>query len=74
MPTSFIGGGAKTRLVPTSPGDSDAIYQALVREWCFAQGPSSSTTTTSSSGETTPVMVVKNPSPLGLTCALGDGE
>ena len=54
---------------PSTPGGSDAIYQALVREWCFAQGPSSST-----SGEATPVPV-QNPSPLlGLTCALRDGE
>lgn len=55
---------------PSTPGDSDAIYQALVREWCFAQGPSSSNSTP---GETTPVLV-KSPSPLGLVCALGDGE
>ena len=52
----------------STPEDSDAIYQALVREWCFAQGPSDS-----NSGETTPV-VVKSPSPLGLVCAMGDGE
>ena len=62
---SFIGSSKS----PSTPGDSsDAIYQALVREWCFAQGPSSS-----ASGETTPVLV-NSPSPLGLTCALGDGE
>ena len=66
---SFI--GSSNSRSPSSPGDSDAIYQALVREWCFAQGPSSSSN--SASGNTTPVLV-KNPSPLGLTCALGDGE
>ena len=72
MPSSFIG---KTRIPPGGGGgDSDAIYQALVREWCFAQGDSMTNTnaTSSTSGETTPVLVVKNP---GLTtCALGDGE
>jgi hypothetical protein len=61
---SFIGSSKS----PSTPGDSDAIYQALVREWCFAKGPS-----TSMSGETTPVLV-NSPSPLGLACALGDGE
>ena len=58
---SFIGNPRS----PSTPEDSDAIYQALVREWCFAKGPSS--------GETTPVLV-KSPSPLGLACALSDGE
>ena len=58
---SFIGNSK----LPSTPGDSDAIYQALVREWCFAQGPSNS-----NSGETTPVLV-NSPSPLGLIC---DGE
>lgn len=48
---------------PPTPGDSssDAIYQALVREWCFAKGPSAS-------GEITPIVVapaVKSQSPLG---------
>ena len=55
---------------PSSPEDSDAIYQALVREWCFAQGSSNST---SGEPETTSV-IVKSPSPLGLICALDDGE
>jgi len=32
---------------PGGGGDSDAVYQALVREWCFAQGPTTS-------GEMTP--------------------
>lgn len=58
---------------------SDAIYQALVREWCFAQGPSSSSSSTTS-GEMTPVQKslrespILSPSPLGreLTCVLGD--
>jgi hypothetical protein len=27
---------------PAGGGDSDAIYEALVREWCFAQGPAAS--------------------------------
>ena len=61
-PTSTppIHGGGVTPV--SSP--SDAIYQALVREWCFAQGPgpvvSSISTTTATtgggSGETTPVV------------------
>lgn len=58
---SFIGNSKS----PSTLGGSDAIYQALVREWCFAQGPSIST-----SGKTTPVLV-KSP---GLICASGDGE
>ena len=62
---------------PPLGGDSaasDAIYQALVREWCFAQAPSSSSS--SGSGERTPVVAKSpgSPSPLGLglVCALGD--
>jgi hypothetical protein len=62
---------------PPLGGDSaasDAIYQALVREWCFAQAPSSSSS--SESGERTPVVVKTpgSPSPLGLglVCAMGD--
>ena len=65
---SFIGSSSSNSPSSTPGKDSDAIYQALVREWCFAQGPSSSP-----SGETTPILV-NSPSPLGLTCALGDGE
>jgi len=49
---------------PPSPGSAsnDAIYQALVREWCFAQGPAPVVgsigvlSSSSSSGETTPVV------------------
>ena len=61
MPSSVTTSNSKS---PSSPEDSDAIYQALVREWCFAQGSSNST-----SGGTTSV-IVKSSSPLGLD----DGE
>ena len=68
---SFLGSNSSKSPSTTPGGDSDPIYQALVREWCFAQGPPPSSPI---SGETTPVLVVNRPSPLGLTCALGDGE
>ena len=51
---------------------SDDIYQALVREWCFAQGPGPvvvgsvgmSGLASSSSGQTTPVFLPRLASPL----------
>ena len=54
---------------PGGGGDSDAIYQALVREWCFAQGP------TTTSGEMTPKVQVGadgGANSPGLICTLGD--
>ncbi|KAF8816155.1 hypothetical protein BYT27DRAFT_7333532 [Phlegmacium glaucopus] len=68
MPAT-VGGGPT---LPPTPGSAsnDAIYQALVREWCFAQGPGpvvGSIGVLSASGETTPVGS-------GTSLGLGGGE
>lgn len=60
---------SKSPPIPPSASSSDAIYQALVREWCFAQGPgpvvggisNNATSAVLGSGESTPVVVVGSP-------------
>ena len=44
---------------PAAQKTDDALYQAFVRQWCFAQGPSPATTSTVTSAQEGPTLQVR---------------